>query len=593
MRELSACSVSHCYDAQAVALSFPNGFKVSYSGDCRPSKKFAEIGKDSTVLIHEATFDDEMQGDAEAKKHSTTSEAIGVGLAMRARRVVLTHFSQRYQKIPVMENLAVEKVKLEDTEDRDLDEPMVDAEAAAVSVDGSPDEVPTDGVAANDEHAATTNVTQPDKTGLSQLPLEKSTDPMVAWKPTQVEQPSNVLIPFSATQDMKVCVAFDYMKVKVGEIEYMEKLTPTLLKLYQTGDLDDITEKQAGESVKAKSKNESKGKTAEKPEKSNEEINRGKKKRGKLEVKNRSQEEERNDVRVGAPKEINIVDEYQSNEELPRAGWSSDGDTGDRFRMIETPKVRRLQSEIRRQPQAKSIPNGNNSASARSIGRVSADRQDISGRSRSTKRRNKAADKRTDQQARSPTLTQTHNSTRLDKIQMHDHKEQVENTTKKLNSGAVSVLRRPTCLVRIRQVVSRRRSNRGAVAKTQGRKRKTRMLVETPCSTHRYLPSHTERLSRSKNPAVEPQGPTSPAGKDLSHPEQCTPLRTCIPEPKNPPRKYSQDTPLHISKHPPQQNRPTVRRVSVQDASLLRQRLQPEGKADLRLRLIRSTARLI
>lgn len=37
-----------------------------------------------------------------AKKHSTTSEAIDVGRRMGARRILLTHFSQRYQKIPVM-----------------------------------------------------------------------------------------------------------------------------------------------------------------------------------------------------------------------------------------------------------------------------------------------------------------------------------------------------------------------------------------------------------------------------------------------------------------------------------------------------------
>ena len=55
-------------------------------------------------MIHEATFDDELKGDAYAKKHSTTSEALGVGKRMNARRILLTHFSQRYQKIPVMDS---------------------------------------------------------------------------------------------------------------------------------------------------------------------------------------------------------------------------------------------------------------------------------------------------------------------------------------------------------------------------------------------------------------------------------------------------------------------------------------------------------
>lgn len=92
LSDLETCFVTHCNGAQALSLTFPNGFRFSYSGDCRPSKTFAEIGKGSTVLLHEATFDDELQVDAEAKKHSTTSEALAVGMAMGARRVVLTHF---------------------------------------------------------------------------------------------------------------------------------------------------------------------------------------------------------------------------------------------------------------------------------------------------------------------------------------------------------------------------------------------------------------------------------------------------------------------------------------------------------------------
>lgn len=99
---IKACEVQHCHGALAVALTFPNGFKAAYSGDCRPSENFVQIGKDATLLIHEATFDDELASDAKAKKHSTTSEALDIGKRMNARRILLTHFSQRYQKIPVM-----------------------------------------------------------------------------------------------------------------------------------------------------------------------------------------------------------------------------------------------------------------------------------------------------------------------------------------------------------------------------------------------------------------------------------------------------------------------------------------------------------
>lgn len=104
LTHIKAVGVEHCNNALAVVFDFPNGFKVAYSGDCRPSNAFAKIGKGATLLIHEATFDDELQGDAYAKKHSTTSEALSIGKRMGARRILLTHFSQRYQKIPVMDS---------------------------------------------------------------------------------------------------------------------------------------------------------------------------------------------------------------------------------------------------------------------------------------------------------------------------------------------------------------------------------------------------------------------------------------------------------------------------------------------------------
>ncbi|KAI0458571.1 hypothetical protein F5B21DRAFT_460167 [Xylaria acuta] len=103
LEKIEAAWVNHCFGALATAFTFPSGLKIAYSGDCRPSDAFVQIGQGATVLIHESTFDDELQGDAIAKKHSTMSEAIDVGRRMGARRIILTHFSQRYQKIPILE----------------------------------------------------------------------------------------------------------------------------------------------------------------------------------------------------------------------------------------------------------------------------------------------------------------------------------------------------------------------------------------------------------------------------------------------------------------------------------------------------------
>ncbi|KAH9624165.1 hypothetical protein KSS87_004304 [Heliosperma pusillum] len=77
------------------------GWKIVYSGDTRPCPRLIEEARGATVLIHEATFEDGMLHDAKDKQHSTTKEAIEVGEAAGVYRIILTHFSQRYPKIPV------------------------------------------------------------------------------------------------------------------------------------------------------------------------------------------------------------------------------------------------------------------------------------------------------------------------------------------------------------------------------------------------------------------------------------------------------------------------------------------------------------
>lgn len=92
----------HCHGSFTTAWTWTNGFKLAYSGDTRPTRGFVEIGYGATVLLHEATFDDELIAEAMNKRHSTTGEALKAGRDMGARGVVLTHFSQRYPKLPVL-----------------------------------------------------------------------------------------------------------------------------------------------------------------------------------------------------------------------------------------------------------------------------------------------------------------------------------------------------------------------------------------------------------------------------------------------------------------------------------------------------------
>ena len=52
----------------------------------------------SSVLIHEATFANELAQDAKTKLHSTFQEGIDLGIANGSWRTILTHFSPRYFK---------------------------------------------------------------------------------------------------------------------------------------------------------------------------------------------------------------------------------------------------------------------------------------------------------------------------------------------------------------------------------------------------------------------------------------------------------------------------------------------------------------
>ena len=193
IQEWRTAKVSHCHGAQAVSVTFKNGFKFSYSGDCRPSESFCEVGADSDVLVHEATFDDGMEGDARAKKHSTTGEAVGVALAMRAKHLVLTHFSQRYQKIPVINNVKIpERVSEEDLLDED-DTGMTNDIAAPHADDESLD---------------------------THQPLAP-TPSTTSWIEPDV------------TRELPIAVAFDLMRIKISQIKHMKALFPAISKMFE------------------------------------------------------------------------------------------------------------------------------------------------------------------------------------------------------------------------------------------------------------------------------------------------------------------------------------------------------------------------
>jgi ribonuclease Z len=73
------------------------GRKITYSGDLKPCDSLIELGRDSDILIHEATFAKSLAKTADEKKHSTSMDAANDAKEMNAKKLILTHISARYQ----------------------------------------------------------------------------------------------------------------------------------------------------------------------------------------------------------------------------------------------------------------------------------------------------------------------------------------------------------------------------------------------------------------------------------------------------------------------------------------------------------------
>lgn len=69
------------------------GLKVVYTGDTKPFDKLIDFVRGADILIHDATFLEER----EDRMHAGAKDAARIAKAAEVRRLVLTHFSRRYQ----------------------------------------------------------------------------------------------------------------------------------------------------------------------------------------------------------------------------------------------------------------------------------------------------------------------------------------------------------------------------------------------------------------------------------------------------------------------------------------------------------------
>jgi len=80
------------------------GRRIVYSADTRPTDAVVKLAKNADVLIHDATFDDDLLEKAATDGHSTPSQAAEVARKAGAKRLILTHISARYKSAePLLE----------------------------------------------------------------------------------------------------------------------------------------------------------------------------------------------------------------------------------------------------------------------------------------------------------------------------------------------------------------------------------------------------------------------------------------------------------------------------------------------------------
>ena len=96
------------------------GRKIGISGDTRPSKKLEQFFTGCDVLVFESTFIDQEKNKAIESFHSTALETSLFAKNANVKKLILTHFSSRYDDLNLIKNEA--KINFENVHiARDLD----------------------------------------------------------------------------------------------------------------------------------------------------------------------------------------------------------------------------------------------------------------------------------------------------------------------------------------------------------------------------------------------------------------------------------------------------------------------------------------
>jgi ribonuclease Z len=82
------------------------GKKIAFILDTLLTKNCYEIAQDADVLISEANFDSSLEDKARKSKHMTTEQVALIANKSNVKKLILTHFSQRYKTLHDLEEEA-------------------------------------------------------------------------------------------------------------------------------------------------------------------------------------------------------------------------------------------------------------------------------------------------------------------------------------------------------------------------------------------------------------------------------------------------------------------------------------------------------
>ncbi|HID25185.1 MAG TPA: ribonuclease Z [Thermoplasmata archaeon] len=84
------------------------GRKIVFSGDTRPCKRLIKFAYHADILIHDATFDSELEETANEYGHSTARQAAAAAEKAEVKQLILVHISPRYLDVRPLQKEAQE-----------------------------------------------------------------------------------------------------------------------------------------------------------------------------------------------------------------------------------------------------------------------------------------------------------------------------------------------------------------------------------------------------------------------------------------------------------------------------------------------------